>query len=163
MSAEIRDLMKRVERLERQNRRMKSAGMTGLLLLGVVLVLGQAAPPASVLRAETVVATKGFVLADGAGKPRASLGTFEGQPALTLFGGDDPKPRVQIGAWDRGSSVMLLDSQGRERAMFSVVGEVGSLNLIGADSKLRASLGVVHDAGMAFLFDREGAPLWTAP
>jgi len=163
MSVSSDDLARRVERLERENRRFRRLGALALALAGVVVLTAQGNGPEPVLRGETVVATKAFLLTDGAGHPRASIGMLQGQPSLTLYGGDTPTPRVQLGAWNDGSTLMLFDSAGKERAMVVVAGEMGSLNLIGPESKLRASVGVVDDAGMAFLFGKDGAPTWSAP
>ncbi len=157
------DLLRRVERLERDNRRLRRLGSLGLFAAGVVFVTAQGGGPEPVLRAETVVATKAFLLTDAKGQPRASIGLLQDQPSLTLYGGTTPTPRVQLGAWNDGSTLMLFDSEGKERAMLVVAGEMGSLNLIGPESRLRASVGVVDDAGMAFLFGKDGTPTWSAP
>jgi hypothetical protein len=163
MSVSSDDLSNRVERLERENRRLRRIGLLALVVIGVLFVTAQSQGPEPVLRAETVVATKAFLLTDAGGHPRASIGLLQGQPSLTLYGGDSPTPRVQLGAWTDGSTLMLFDSAGKERAMVVVAGEMGSLNLIGPESQLRASVGVVDDAGMAFLFGKDGTPTWAAP
>ena len=57
-------MMNRLERLEKQNRRFKQIGSLALILLGSVLLMGQAAPR------RTVEANE-FILKDENGKSRA--------------------------------------------------------------------------------------------
>ena len=72
------DLNHRIDRLERENRRMKRFGLAVLVVVGLVVSLGQATPPPEVVRAEK------FVLVDQNGKQRATLGIENGGPALVL-------------------------------------------------------------------------------
>lgn len=43
-STDLRTVVERLERIERQNRRLKRAGITVVLALGAILLMGQAAP-----------------------------------------------------------------------------------------------------------------------
>ena len=75
----IMELESRVDRLERENRRLKRLGVTALVVAGLIVGLGQARPR----QPEEVRATK-FVLVDEGGQQRATLGIENGGPALVL-------------------------------------------------------------------------------
>ncbi|SRR6266446_3973790 len=85
--AENSTLIERIERLERQNRTLKTIGVPSALLMATVLVMGQASPNRAV-RADTVTARE-FVLTDSAGKVRADLGMRE-----DLFSEISPELRI---------------------------------------------------------------------
>jgi hypothetical protein len=69
----------RLEKVERENRRLKFAGAVPFLLLTAVLVMGQAPPKGRTLEAEE------FVLRDSAGTRLAVLDVTDGSPALSLL------------------------------------------------------------------------------
>jgi len=72
---------KRLERLERQNRRLKH-GLVGIVLAGLsLLVMAQVAPP----KVHDVVLAKKFVLKDSNGKDRARLYNAALGPRLTFY------------------------------------------------------------------------------
>jgi len=73
------ELEVRVDKLERENRRIKRLGYTTLIVAGLVIALGQARPQ----QPEVIRATK-FVLVDENGQQRATLGIENGGPALVL-------------------------------------------------------------------------------
>ena len=51
---ELRAVAERLERLERQNRRLKYAGAAALVLVSAALVMGQAAPVPETIRGASV-------------------------------------------------------------------------------------------------------------
>src|SRR3989338_10400780 len=73
-------VMKRLEKVEKQNRRFKQIGALALILAGSVLLMGQASPQ------RTVEATR-FVLKDANGKSRAEWITSPSVAAL-IFDND---------------------------------------------------------------------------
>jgi hypothetical protein len=79
MIPEYPDLQLRLEKLEKQNRTFRCAAIALLVLVGAILLMGQAAPKQRVIEAEK------FVLTDAAGKTRAVFGINErGDPMLVL-------------------------------------------------------------------------------
>ena len=58
------NLLERLEKLERENRRMKQLGVVGLLALGGVLLMGQTKPKP---KAPKVVQAQRFELVDATG------------------------------------------------------------------------------------------------
>lgn len=77
-NSEGRELMERVERLEKQNRKLKQAGAVALILAAAVFLMGQAA------QKKTVEANE-FILRDTNGKLRAALDIYQGGPRLALY------------------------------------------------------------------------------
>lgn len=91
---DLNGIASRLERLERENRRLKQIGVSLALLATVMVVMGQGHS------SRTIEAEK-FVLRDANGNSRAVLGMVVGMPTLTLSdakgvpmivmeGGDDP-------------------------------------------------------------------------
>jgi hypothetical protein len=78
MRSELAAVVARLEKVERQNRRLRGAGIAVLVLAVAGLLMGQAMPKARIVEAE------GFVLKDGAGKVRAELVVDKDGPVLRL-------------------------------------------------------------------------------
>ncbi len=176
-------LERRVQRLERQNCRLKLVGAASAILAVAGLLLGQALPRSRTLDAEE------FVLRDSAGTPRAVLSLKpDGAPTMAFF---DPagKPRAWVGVKNSGSPYLLFaDQGGKPRAGLSVKDD-GSpdLTFIDLTGNPRAVLQVPADgqAGLALydhlgrarlgvnvtrsgspdmrLLDKDGRIIWKAP
>ena len=69
----------RVKRLERENRRLKAAGLVSVLVVGLVFLMGQAAEVPEEIKARK------FSLVDASGVSRAVLGIGADGPELALF------------------------------------------------------------------------------
>lgn len=69
----------RVETVERQNRRLRGAGIAVAVLAAAGLLMGQAMPQAR------IVETEGVVIKDGTGKVWARLVVGEDGPMLAMF------------------------------------------------------------------------------
>lgn len=109
-------LVRRLERLERQDRRIKRTG--SLLFLGVAtaLLLGQSQCNSSKLdvsRASDIVEAQEFVLRDTSGKVRAKIGMTTGV----------------------GPELSLLDSTGKKRLSLSISDIGGGNGVLGFDDK----------------------------
>jgi len=96
----------RLEKVEKENRRMKRAGLLCLLAAGCVLVMGQARPAARAVEAQS------FVLQDASGAKRAELVLEAGAP------GSQPSPVLICRCQGRRHVVDVFDSIG-------IGGEVG--------------------------------------
>ena len=131
-------LSRRLGRLERENRRLKVAGLMVLTLLGSLVVMGQARPPATVHAQE-------FVIVDKAGKQLGRIGVGDdGLPILTMRGKDDTI-RVLVSVYDDGTALMSLGAL--------PLGSISRL-AIGTDENGDPAL-VMRDAG--------GNITWKAP
>ena len=129
------DLHARMERLERENKRLKLIGGAVLLLFGVCLMLGFApADNPQEIKAER------FLVIDKDGKTRAVLGMDRNNAALLM---SDPTGRRLLSvkfAPDGVSALVFFDSNGTPRLELALTRTGPVLNCIGEDSELRASL-----------------------
>ena len=141
-------MMNRLERLEKQNRRFKQIGALALILVGSVLLMGQA--PIT----RTVEANE-FIVKDANGKQRASLGLFGNQPTLSLFG-ESGKVQAALSVVAGFPSLILSDASGELRAMLGVRPDGQELALYDANGKLRAELSVLFGRPELSLFDASG-------
>lgn len=73
-TTDMQAMLKRLEKLENENRSLKRAGLLGLTAVGALLLMGQAAPKSRMIEAETVTAHE-FVL----------LGRYNGGHPIALF------------------------------------------------------------------------------
>jgi hypothetical protein len=111
-------LANRLDKLEKQNLRLKNVGLASLLFLGAVLLMAQTQ------KGKELVEAREFVLRDAAGKRLASLGT-------------DQRHGMTVGA-----ALRFFDSAGRLEAEFGFPDavEAPALNLFSGDEKRRVRL-----------------------
>lgn len=115
MAPELNSLMERIEKVEKQNRRMKRTGVTAILLGSAFLVMGQTAPSGRTLEAQH------FVLKDSTGSTRAELVT----------------------SGKLGPVLRLLDNKGSVRAALMVADAIGpSLQFYSTDGAPAVSIEV---------------------
>ena len=111
-------LRKRLDRLERESRRLRRATLVVIVGAAAALLMGQIAPhrPVRTLEAEE------FVLRDSRGQIRASLGTTQGPNATVLqIHGDNGKPRTRVTvSGDGTSSLEVMDSSDHVRLLLGV-------------------------------------------
>ena len=72
------DINTRLEKLERENRRMKKIGIVGIVFVSVLFISGQA-------KTDKVVEANEFRLVDSAGKVRALLSMIPSGPELSFY------------------------------------------------------------------------------
>lgn len=124
-------IVQRLEKIEKQNRTMKCAGLAVLIGVGSIVLMGQASPQSRTIDAEA------FVLRDAGGKMRASLrmDTILNAPQLKLY---DPtgKSRVEITADAKQPSIWLFDAEGRKRAAFATDEDSAGLQLFDPTGKV---------------------------
>jgi hypothetical protein len=111
-TADLALVVGRLEKVERENRRLKCAGIVVLLLAVGGLLMGQASPKSKTVEAEA------FVLRDASGTERAAWHSSpEGGAALTFFD-QAGKPRAQVRVdRDGAPGLLLFDQAGNGRAM----------------------------------------------
>jgi hypothetical protein len=135
-------LAARVERLEKQNRRLKRGALVVLLAAASVIVMGQARPV-------TAVGAQSFTLRDASGGKRAELVLESESPRST------PTPTLRFFD-EKGNQTLLLSSTRLELAGQSDLGT----NIILDDAKgiARADLGLAEDQSFVLLNDAKGVP-----
>src|SRR5207245_934902 len=130
-------LMKRIEKLERQNRHFKIGAMLALLIVGSLVLI--AARSANVQQAER------FLLVDATGRTLAFLGTdADGLPGLSIRDLSSGKERAWLGLWGKGREVNLgfYDQNQKERSRLGLLADgTMRLNIEDTAGNLRAYLG----------------------
>ena len=176
MISDLPDLVQRVEKLEKANRRLKLAGVLALTLVGCLLLLGAASPKRTVEAEE-------FVLRDANGDERARLGiTASGsalgfrdangnlRAVLSTKGGlilYDAKGdmRLSLGDLPGGAALLLKDANGVSRVMLSVfdAGATAGLLLYDANGKVAVLVAVSPRGRELKLLDANGKLIFSAP
>lgn len=130
----IGGLARRLDRVERENRRLKRAGIAALAVIAAVVLMGQVTGG----RVAKVVDAEKFILRDWEGKKRAELMTISSGAYLGLDG-PDGKTRVTIAVLDE--PILTLYGEGEGAGAIRVllgVNDVDSpyLKLVGKDGKV---------------------------
>lgn len=105
---DLKDVLQRVEKLERQNRKIKKTGILAAVIVVAALMMGQAASKTRIIEAQ------GFLLRDKDGMIRAELATnSRGSVGLHLYNPqryvqEAPKASLEVEA--DGSSRLILGS-----------------------------------------------------
>ena len=149
-SFDLPSLVKRVERLERQNRFLKQSGLVGLSLFFGLLLMAQSSRDSRAVTAER------FNLVDRTGTTRAALGMTDIGPALLLVD-EKGKTRVSLNSTLAGSSLRLYDAVG-EGAAFEISPQSHELRLYDRSGQVRAGL-MVGDEGPGLLLIDEADKL----
>jgi hypothetical protein len=166
-------LTQRVNRLEKENRRMKR--LAGLAVVGItaLMLMGQAKPS----HVPKVSEAERFVLRDPNGKVRAALAVVKNQPVLTLHDSDEKmkvllniadsgEPTLRLFGNDGSESVYLSNALGYHdrRGLRLMLGQVDKqgpfegpfLRLYDANGTNRASLVTSDDGSSLTLYGKDG-------
>ncbi len=148
------NLETRVKQLERQNRRFKQLGAVAIVLAGVAVAMGQEAPK----KPKTIEAEK-FVVVDGRGKHRATLGMEGGNPTLVLadLAG---KPLMTFRTRNGKSAMYIFDANGTPRVELALAKRGPVLNFIGENSALRVSLAGAGPDSRLHLYQEDGGNIF---
>ncbi len=157
----------RLNRLERENHRMKQAGVVALAVIAAVVLMGQATGG----KVAKVVEAEKFVLRDAEGKPRARLESLpSGSVRLALLDKNENIQSVLGVGVGRPSLVLagrnnktilttsFLSISGKSRLTLAVLPS-GEQSLVLTDNtgRTRAELAIEVDGSSTFgLFDRTG-------
>ena len=140
-------LEQRIEELERQNRRIKRAGLLTVVgvLAATLLYVGLQATSRAIAQGRTeskVIEATEFRLVDRSGKLRAALGMANGEPGLVLYD-KDGKARASLELGKNGEPALTLyDKDGKARADLHLDERGAFLNLVEENGKSLATLGV---------------------
>jgi hypothetical protein len=185
---ELQDVLKRLSRLETQNRRFKWGGVSLFAVLSAFVLMGQAAPPPRVIEAQR------FVLKDAKGNIRAwwgllgqgselTLGTTNKQPKMSLkvsddasdlhfFGNRNSGMNLGLDSGDPSVSMLASESNGGSGITISAAKPSvvlrdgnGSSVVVGA-AHLNTPPGAEakqSSAASVALLDKSGKIIWKAP
>ncbi len=107
-------LARRLDRLERENRRLKIAGVMALAVIAAIVLMGQAAsklaPPG---KPGKVVGAEQFIVHDARGGVRAELGTLpDGTDRLVLYDRGNPgETRIILSAGPESSPALSFSDK----------------------------------------------------
>jgi hypothetical protein len=110
----INTLARRLDRVERENRRMKKAGVVALVVIVAVVLMGQGikktAPPG---KPGKIVGAEQFIVHDARGGVRAELGTLpNGTVRLVLYDRGNPgETRVILSAGPESSPALSFSDK----------------------------------------------------
>lgn len=135
-------LERRMEAVERENRRWQWMVTVTLAVVAAMVILVQATPT----KFGKVIEAERFVLRDTNGSIRAELGLIDGASVL-LLNDKDGKPGVALSVFPDGPRrVSLLDRDGRTRSVLTARADGDSgLRLFDKNMMHRASLDVMAD------------------
>jgi hypothetical protein len=154
-SSDCSAITERLDRLEKENRRLKRLGLAALAVMGAALVMGQS-PTNRTLEANE------FILKDASGSVRATLKMNKGEPWLTLSGSNGKSEATLM-----PDAVEFADSNGIDRVMLGshsaafyqreggknvVTDEGPGLVLSGPDGTGRADLRGMTDGAALYLY-----------
>lgn len=157
-------VLRRLETVERENRRLRR--LSGVLLAGLAILLGLTAALLAVYARQAgatadVVQAQRFVLRDDSGLIRAVLGVQPDGSTRFALQDRDGRPRLQLTLLADGSpGVALKDREGRNRAVLALPpDEMAQIVFADRDGNNRASLGLSGDHGSTLMLaDPTGEP-----
>lgn len=138
---DLRVVIARLEKVEKENRRMKRAGLACLLVGACLVVMGQARPAATTVQAQS------FILQDASGTKRAELLLEAGAP------GSEPSPVLRF-LDGKGGEALSLSPTRLELAGKSDLGP--DILLDDAKGTPRVDLGLEHNLPFVILNDEKG-------
>lgn len=185
---DLQDILKRLGRLEAQNRKLKRGGVCLLAVFSAFLFMGQAAPAPQVIEAQR------FVLKDAKGNVRAWLGLFgkgselvlgnvNKEPKMSLkvsedasdlhfYGGDHSGMNLGLDLGKPAIAMAASEAGGTAEISFSTTGPAMSLHdgqgfstTIGASQPKAQTGGEARQTSAAsvILLDKSGKIIWKAP
>lgn len=163
MTEATQDLHLRVERIERQNRRLRRTlgVVAALCVLGVVTLPAWQA--SSQARGRAAVETDRFVLRNSAGKLVGAFGVNSFGTANLVLLDREERMRATIGVNDKGDPAIVLASPtGAQRLTLIHTREGPGLVMFDADDRPRLLLSVELDGrGLFQLIDGAGKVVWS--
>jgi hypothetical protein len=104
MSSDLARLEARIEKLERENQRLKLLGVLAAALLGALVWMG-------VSLGENVVNADAYTLTGPKGEPRAMLAMAPDEPTLMLYD-NEGRVRMWLGMLDNAPGLVFFDENG---------------------------------------------------
>ena len=173
-SRELETLLSRVERLEKENRRLKQGALAFVLLIASVGLMaqtrqtqpttsqrqkGRAPAPAPAPAGPTAVEAQAFILKDSNGHVRAELGLTGSSPSLK-FKDESGSALVTLALNSDapgGPMLLLSDPQHHASVALSVLEHAGpQFSLTGERADIQLHMGVAPDGTTLELSDKDG-------
>ncbi len=160
-------VVERLEKLEKQNRRLRAGGAVFMLAVASLILMGQAPSQSKTIEAQE------FILRDGNHKARAKLSLVEGTPMLSLYDANE-NVRARLVAGDRPGLLFFDAERSGPYAKVRLAIGVGDMGggpadsgphflLFDASGRGRAELFVTDSRSGLFFHDEKGKVLFKAP
>ncbi|MGL4465459.1 MAG: hypothetical protein ACRC1K_25190 [Planctomycetia bacterium] len=132
-------LERRIERLERENRRWKRVGLGAVAAAGIALTVGAAPAP-------RVLEVAGLRLVDAKGKLHGYLSVDAGGPRL-FFLGNDGSPKAALVVQGKDANLTVTGSDGKPKVALGTLNEQTYLSLGAATGSASLNLTVSEADG----------------
>jgi hypothetical protein len=149
-------IRERIEKLEKQNGRLRLAVALIAILAGCLIFAG-----ARFGRGRTVTARR-IVLKDETGTTRAILGMRSAGPGLTLYDANGDNIEALLTVLQTGPVLALYDAHGATRILLGVTPKGATLAFNDREGKLRAEVGLLSNTPSVTFFDPSGKPVYLA-
>jgi hypothetical protein len=154
--ADLNLIIGRLNKLEKQNRRLSFALALIALVAGGLMFAG-----ARFHRGRTVTARR-IVLRDETGTTRAILGMRSAGPGLTLYDENGQNIQALLTVLKTGPVLSLYDANGATRVLLGVTPKGATLAFNDPKGKLRAEMGFLSNTPSITFFDSNGKPVYRA-
>jgi len=167
----INNMLQRLDRLERENHRLKRIGALVVVVIAAVVLMGQARPS----KVAKVIEAEKFVLRDTSGQVGAILFTLYGGSPHLEFRDKKGNLRITLGVMFDVAHLSLFSENGNSAITLRALPD-GSphLQIYDKDRITRAVLGSTSPRVMGIetkrrpesslvLFDKKGKVIWSAP
>jgi hypothetical protein len=155
-ASDTRMILDRLDRLEKQNVRLKLALTLCTIVAGCLIFTG-----ARFGKGRTVTARR-IVLKDETGTTRAILGMRSAGPGLALYDASGDNLEALLTVLETGPVLSLYDANGATRVLLGVTPKGATLAFNDRRGKLRAEMGFSSSAPHMTFFDRKGKPVYLA-
>lgn len=150
---ELKPIVQRLEKVEKQNRTLKRLVLIMALSVGAIVTMGQARPAARTVEAEQ------FVVKDPQGLVRATLGFLRGAPLLNLYDkAGVVRESLMVGA-NGVPGLSLFDAAGNQTANLAGLEEGASLGLQEGAGHLLPVQELVKQPGIVLYASKDGMGL----
>ena len=144
------DMNARLEKLEKENRRIKKIGIVSVVLASVLIISGQAST-------NKVVTANEFRLVDATGKVRGFFSTNDEGLALLSLTDSSGKISASLGASTKGSTLLLKSIDDKTWTDLSAsANKFGGLHLYGSAGEIHLAVDGDSPGPSLQVKDREG-------
>ena len=151
---DIQTILKRLEKVEKQNGRLKKVVALFMILVSSLVMMSAARHKGHAVEANQIA------LKDEAGTTRAVLGMRTAGPGLTLYDASGDKVQALLTVLPTGPALGLYDADGTTRVLLGVTPKGATLTFNDPEGKLRAEMGFSAEAAHVTFFDRDGNPTY---
>lgn len=150
-------ILERLDRLEKQNRRLRRAIAFLMIIAACLLFVG-----ARFGKGRTLTASR-IVLKDDTGTTRAILGMRSAGPGLILYDENGENVEALLTVLETGPVLSLCDAKGTTRVLLGVTPKGATLAFNDSHGKLRAEMGFSSNSPNMTFFRPNGKPVYVVP